>query len=77
MLEKEFQYFVDHRNELLKKYRGRVLVIVDESVVGDYDTVHDAWNGAVEKYEEGTFLIQRCMDDEDSFHQTFHSRVFV
>jgi hypothetical protein len=77
MVEKEFKYSVDHRDELLKTYRGQVLVIVDEEVVGNYDTVQDAWDDAVEKHEEGTFLIQRCMDDEDSFQQTFHSRVYV
>ena len=36
MLEKEFQYYLDNQDELVKKYNGRVVVIVGENVVGDY-----------------------------------------
>lgn len=75
MLEKEFQYFIDHQDELVKQYCGKYLVIVGEEVVGAYDSHQEAFDNAVKEYEEGTFLIQHCTPGEAAYTQTFHSRV--
>jgi calcineurin-like phosphoesterase family protein len=75
MLDKEFKYYLDNQNELLKKYNGRFIVIVGEDVVGDYDTFDDAYFKSVEKYKLGTFLIQKCTEGDKDYTQTFHSRV--
>ena len=37
MLDTEFRYFLDHQGELVKRYNNRVLVIIGEKVVADYD----------------------------------------
>ena len=58
MLEKEFQYFIDNQNELLKKYNGRFIAIVGEQVVGDYDSFDQAIDETMKEHELGTFLIQ-------------------
>lgn len=42
MLEKEFKYFKDHQEELVKKHEGKYLVIVGKEVVGGYDSEIDA-----------------------------------
>ncbi len=75
MLEKEFQYYLDHQIELVEKYNGKVLVIIGEDVVGVYDTELQAYFDSVIKYEPGTFLIQKCTPGDESYTQTFHSRV--
>ena len=75
MLDKEFKYYIDNQTELLKKYKGRVVVIKGEQVVGDYDNYEDALFDSAEKFELGTFLIQECTEGEDAYTQTFHSRV--
>lgn len=75
MLEKEFKYYLDHQAELVKKYNGRFLVIKDESVVGDFATMEEAYFDSVQKYELGTFLIQECTEGDKAYTQTFHSRV--
>lgn len=75
MLEKEFKYYRDHQEELVKLYNGRVLVIIGESVVGDYDTYEEAYFEAMKKYEVGTFLLQQCSPGTKDYTQTFHSRV--
>jgi hypothetical protein len=74
-LEKEFKYYLDHQDELVKKYDGRVLVIRDNAVIGDYDNFEQALFQAKEKYELGTFLIQECSPGDKDYTQTFHSRV--
>jgi hypothetical protein len=77
MLDKEFQWYLENQNKLLKKYNGRVVVIKGEQVVGDYDNYEEALLDSVnvKKYELGTFLIQECTEGEDAYTQTFHSRV--
>jgi hypothetical protein len=72
MLDKEFQYYLDNQNELLKKYNNRFIVIVGNEVVGDYDSFEQALFQTIEKkYELGTFLIQECTEGEDAYTQTF------
>ena len=75
MLEEEFQYYKDHQDELLKKYKGRFIAIVGKEVVGDYDTFEEAVDQTIQVYELGKFLIQECTEGEESYTQTFQSRV--
>lgn len=74
MLNKEFQYYVSHQQELVEKYNGKFLVIIGEEIVGVYDSFEDALAESQKKYELGTFLIQQCLPGEDSYTQTFHTR---
>ena len=73
MLEKEFKYYLDNQNELVEKYNGRVLVIVNEKVVGDYVDDKDAYIDSIEKYELGTFLIQKCTPGDEAYTQYFYT----
>ncbi len=77
MLEKEFQYFMDHQNELVEKYENKYLVIVDSEVKGSFDSEIEAYDYAIDKYKKGTFLIQYCTPGEASYTQIFHSRVVI
>jgi len=75
MLEQEFKYFKDHQEELVKKYAGMYLVIIGGEVVGVHDTEIDAYMEAKKRHKAGTFLIQHCLPGENSYTQTFYSRV--
>jgi hypothetical protein len=75
MLEKEFQYYLDHQEELVKQYNGKFLAIVGEKVIGAYNTNIDAYNAAKKNHEPGTFLIQRCSPGDADYKMTFYSRV--
>jgi hypothetical protein len=75
MLDTEFSYYLEHQEELVKKYDGRFLVIIGEEVVGDYDTIDHAYFQSKEKYKPGTFLIQKCSPGDKDYTLTFHSRV--
>lgn len=68
MLDKEFQYFLDHQDELVKKYKGKFLVIKGQKVVGNHDTFEDAYfNTQKQGHELGTFLIQECLPGEECY----------
>ena len=75
MLEKEFHYYLQHKNDLVKKYEGKYLVIKNQDVIGAYDSEIEAYKNAQKQFELGTFLIQPCTQGDESEQQTFHSRV--
>tara|TARA_R110001592_G_scaffold261377_1_gene526281 strand:+ start:508 stop:744 length:237 start_codon:yes stop_codon:yes gene_type:complete len=75
MLEKEFKYYLDNQDDFVSKYEGKYLVIVDEEVVGVYDSDEEAFFESEKSYESGSFLIQYCESGDNSYTQTFHSRV--
>ena len=75
MLDKEFKYFVDNQKELVKKFNGRYIVIKGERVIADYTTEIEAYTETQKEHQLGTFLIQLCTPGEDTFTQTYHSRV--
>jgi hypothetical protein len=78
MLEKEFYYYLENQNKLLKKYDGRFVVIIGENVVGDYATFDDAYANSVKQYELGTFLIQKCTEgDKDYTAHIYKSNILL
>lgn len=75
-LKKEFDYFLSHQDELVEKYLGRVVVIKDQNVVGDYGDEQEAISAMQNKgFRVGTFLVQKVEKGQDVYTQTFHSRV--
>lgn len=75
MLEKEFKYYIENQNELVKKFLGKFIVIKDNQVIGDYDSQSEAYSETIKTHSIGTFLIQHCMPGTENYTQTFHSRV--
>ena len=75
MLDKEFKYYKDHQEELVKEYNGKFVVIKDETILGAYESELKALTETKKKHKVGTFLIQHVSPGEESYSQTFHSRV--
>lgn len=75
MLDKEFKYYLDNQDELVKEYDGKFIVIKNQTVIGAYNTEMDAYNETLKEHKLGTFLIQHCMPGEESHTATFNSRV--
>ena len=75
MLKDQFQYYLDHQDELVAQYNGKFLVIKDLSVAGVFDSQDEAYKNSIGKFEAGTFLIQQCAPGKDNYTQIFHSRV--
>lgn len=75
-LQKEFDYFLKHHDELVRKYLGRVIVIKDQQIIGDYASELEAISSSQQAgHKLGTFLVQKVEEGEGAYTQTFHSRV--
>ena len=74
-LKKEFEYYLSNQDELVKKHKGKFIVIKDGKVIGEYDSPFEAVEETSKKYELGTFLVQKCEPGSESYTQTYHSRV--
>ena len=71
----EFKYYLDNQTELVKKYKGKYLVIIGQEIIRVYDSEETAFFETEKKHEAGTFLIQYCESGDSSYTQIFHSRV--
>ncbi len=76
-LEKEFNYYLEHQDELVKKYNGKFIVLKEHDVLGAFDSAFEAVQKTTEQHELGTFLVQKCEPGSASYTQTYHSRVSV
>lgn len=74
-LSKEFAHYREHQDELVRLYEGRYIVIVDEQVVGDFDSAIEAYQSAARGHRPGTFLVQLVTPGDEAYSQVFHSRV--
>jgi hypothetical protein len=74
-VRKQFDFYVANQDDLVKKYRGRYVVIVGEEVAADFGTEMEAYKFASSTYEPGTFMIQLVTPGKENYSQTFHSRV--
>ena len=73
-LEMESKYYIDHQDEMVEKYDGKVVVIKDGAVLGAYNDELTAVTETRKNHTIGTFLVQRVSPGTDAYTQTFHSR---
>ncbi len=77
-LEKEFEYFLEHQEELVAKYDGRQVVIKSGEILGDYETAGEAYFETIEQgHKPGTFLIQVALPGEEAYTATITNAVFA
>ena len=74
-LQKEFQFYLDHQDEMVGKYDGKYVVIKDSQVLGAYDDELTAIMETQKSHKLGTFLVQSVSRGPGGYTQTFHSRV--
>ena len=64
VLRKELEAYERIKDELLKKYRGKVVAIKDGRLVGVYDSEEEAFKDVLEKYGLIPVLIKRVVEKE-------------
>jgi hypothetical protein len=74
-LQREFEFYISHQDELVQKYDGKVIAIKDGDVLGVYDDELTAVTETKKSHELGTFLVQRVSKGDTEYSQTYHSRV--
>ena len=67
VLEKERKYLDSHKDELLKKYGGKVLIISGEEVAGAFDTMDEALQDVGAKYGQKSVLVRRAAEAQLEF----------
>lgn len=73
MLQDELDFFIANQDELVRKHRGKVLVLRDREVVGVFDTPLQAYLDAESRYAAGTYAIQRCTPGPEAYTVTIAS----
>ena len=76
-LEREFEYFLNHQDELVERFRGKVIAIKNDCILGAFESIAEAVHETSRKHPLGTFLVQKCEPGREAYTQTFHSRVMV
>jgi hypothetical protein len=74
-LEKEFEFYLENQSQFAEKYKGKYIVIKNREIIGVFDSEIEATEKTSAKHELGTFLVQKCDFGEESYTQTYHSRV--
>lgn len=74
-IDKAYSFYRSNQADLASRYNGRVIVIADDKVVGDFDSELDAYVTMSKTMEPESFMIQRCTVGDD--RQYFHSRVLL
>lgn len=72
----DFKWFVKNYKSLFSQYPNMHIVIKAQKVVCTGKTFEEALNEAISKgLELGSFIIQECTKGEESYTQSFSSRV--
>lgn len=64
-LEKELKFYQAHKEEFLKHYKGKFVLIKDNELVGVFDNDETAFNTGVDKFGVASFLIKQVLKDEE------------
>lgn len=65
MLEKERQYFLEHRAELLSWHLGKVVLIKDEELIGAFNTIEEALAEGARRFGLTPFLVREVSAAEE------------
>jgi len=74
ILQQEFEFYLAHQDELVKKYDGKYIVLKGQKVIGVFDDELSAVTETQKSHELGTFLVQLAEPGNSAYSQTFHSR---
>jgi hypothetical protein len=72
-LKKDLEWYIANQKELAQKYNGKILLIVNQKLIGAFGSMEDAYATALKSYTLGTFTLQPCSPGSDSYTLTLHS----
>jgi len=74
-LDKSLECFEKNRSHFARTQHGKFVVIHDDEVLGFYDDITSAYKKGADNYEPGTFLIRKCLREEEEEPVVTYSRV--
>lgn len=75
-LKKNLDWYIANQKTLAADYNGKVLLIVDQKLVGVFDQMADAYAAAMKSYQPGAFTLQPCSPTPDSYTVMFYTPIF-
>jgi hypothetical protein len=75
-LKANLDWYIANQPELAAKYNGKVLLIVDQELIGAFDSMQEAYSAATRSYALGTFTLQPCSPDPESYTLTLYSPAY-
>ena len=74
--QKNLDWYIANQADLSSKYNGKILLIVDQKLIGAFDTMGDANVTAMKSYELGSFTLQPCSPDAGSYTLMLYSPAY-
>jgi hypothetical protein len=65
MLDKEWEFYENNRDEMVEKYCGKYVVISGDKVIAAYDDEKIAYNETIKIIPLGSFMIHHVMEEEE------------
>ena len=62
-LEKQYNYYAAHENELLKQFKGLYLVISNDMNVYSFENPKEAYVFGVKNFGAGNYMLHKCEPD--------------
>lgn len=66
-LRKNLEWYIANQKDLAAKYSGKILLIVDQNLIKAFDDMAEAYTEASKSYPAGTFTLQPCSADPESY----------
>ena len=65
MLEAEWEFYENNRDELVEKYCGKYVVIYGDKIVSVYDDENIAYYETIKTIPLGSFMIHHITEEEE------------
>jgi hypothetical protein len=75
-LKKNLDWYIAHQQELATKHNGKILLIVDQKLINIFDDFGEAYNEALKTYLPGSFTLQPCSPEAESYTLMLYSPVY-
>jgi hypothetical protein len=77
IISDEFEYYLAHQDEFVAKYDGKTIVLKNHEVVGVYDSIVEAYRGALENHSAGTFILQKVSEGTQDTHSSIYGSAYL
>lgn len=75
MFEKENKFYMENRESLREKYLGKTIVIVENSIIGVYDNIGEAYKETLKTRNPGSFCLKNIPVDTTEAYIEDHPRI--
>jgi len=73
MFNEELKFFIANQEELVRKYKGKTLVIKGACVLGAYSSALEAYSQTLKTHKAGSFMLQPCTAGANAYTVTINS----